>query len=378
MYKICIIIDTLLQGGAHRVACIQANALKDAGYNVTILFFVKPPEFPFLIRDDIEQVYLLDTGIMEGSGLCNKIFRRIFILPLLIKKIKKIRPDLLISHIQGVNAYAIFAARTLHLKVIVSEHTTHLLPNGLLRNKLATFERKYIYRMANLITVLTRLEVDHYKNKYLSTNVILLRNPCSFESINTDFAHEIFETRTKSILAVGDINRIEIKGWDTLLEVFAEFSKHQPEWKLNFVGGGVGDYGKNKLIELINSYNLQGKVFFLGPQTEINKIYQSAGIFILSSRNEGLPMVIVEAMSQGCPVVSFDCATGPGEIIDDHVDGLLVSNQNKIHMINSLKILVQNDLLRKKISLNGIIKAKSYALDKYIEELQALIKKVMK
>ncbi|EOA2695132.1 glycosyltransferase [Citrobacter freundii] len=373
MRKICIVIDTLIQGGAHRVACLQANSLQLRGYEVTLLFFVKPVGSLFSINDKITQLHLLDCGLMEGSSIKNKIYRRVVILPLLLRKLKQLSPDVIISHIQGVNFYSIIAANLLNVKIIVSEHTTHILPKNNLKNFFASIERKYFYRLADHLTVLTQSELEFYLSEYSIKKAFYLPNPCPFEPLSEGDVSKLFDNREKYILAVGDINRIEIKGWDTLIECFAEFDKKNPGWKLLFVGGSANNSGLNKLTQMSEYYNIKDKVVFAGPSDDVEKFYRAAGMFVLSSRNEGFSMVIVEAMSQGCPVISFDCESGPGEIINNLEDGLIIENQNKQQMISAM-LLLSNDIhLQKKLSLSGIVKAQKYSLDSYLNRLTTLI-----
>lgn len=373
MRKICIVIDTLIQGGAHRVACLQANSLQLRGYEVTLLFFVKPVGSLFSINDKITQLHLLDCGLMEGSSIKNKIYRRVVILPLLLRKLKQLSPDVIISHIQGVNFYSIIAANLLNIKIIVSEHTTHILPKNNLKKFFASIERKYFYRLADHLTVLTQSELEFYLSEYSIKKAFHLPNPCPFEPLSRVDVSKLFDNREKYILAVGDINRIEIKGWDTLIECFAEFDKKNPGWKLLFVGGSANNSGLNKLTQMSEYYNIKDKVVFAGPSDDVENFYRTAGMFVLSSRNEGFSMVIVEAMSQGCPVISFDCESGPGEIINNLEDGLIIENQNKHQMISAM-LLLSNDIhLQKKLSLAGIVKAQKYSLDSYLNRLTTLI-----
>ncbi|MCX8981179.1 glycosyltransferase, partial [Citrobacter portucalensis] len=195
------------------------------------------------------------------------------------------------------------------------------------------------YRWADYLTVLTQSELDFYVNEFSIKKTFHLPNPCPFEPLSLVEVSKLFYDRDKYILAVGDINRIEIKGWDTLIECFAEFDKKDSRWKLLFVGGSASDSGLIKLRQMAERYNIKEKVVFAGPSDNVENFYRTAGMFVLSSRNEGFSMVIIEAMSQGCPVISFDCDSGPGEIISNLEDGLIVENQNKQKMVSAMHLL---------------------------------------
>jgi glycosyltransferase involved in cell wall biosynthesis len=101
---------------------------------------------------------------------------------------------------------------------------------------------------------------------------------------------------------------------------------------------------------------------------------QNASIFVLSSRFEGFGMVLAEAMSQGCACISFDCPTGPSEIIDHEVNGILVKDQNTPAMVDELQRLMADEGLRKRLAVAGIKKAEKFAPPGISERWVALFK----
>ena len=100
---------------------------------------------------------------------------------------------------------------------------------------------------------------------------------------------------------------------------------------------------------------------------------QTAEVFALTSRYEGLPMVLIESMSQGLPCVAYDCFSGPAEIITNGEDGILVENQNKEQFAFHLKELIKDKRFRKKLSKNGIIKVKKYSIENVIIKWEKLL-----
>ena len=127
----------------------------------------------------------------------------------------------------------------------------------------------------------------------------------------------------KNILSVGRLTHQ--KGFDLLILAWAKISTQLPGWVITIVGSGEDE---KKLKKMAIKYNVTKTIIFAGQQKDMKKFYKSASFFCMSSRYEGLPMVLLEAQSYGLPIVSFDCNTGPAEIIDSGENGFLVDNEN--------------------------------------------------
>ena len=111
------------------------------------------------------------------------------------------------------------------------------------------------------------------------------------------------------------------KGFDLLIDAFEQVHHKHPEWQLHIFGAGRC---RPELTERIAQRGLGGAIRLRGRTRDLDAELAKASIFVLSSRKEGLPMVLLEAMGTGLPVVSFDCPTGPAEVVEDGVNGLLV------------------------------------------------------
>lgn len=367
--KITIILGTMIHGGAHRVACIQANELAERGYDVTLLLVVGALQFPYELSSRVKVEHALPAENLEFSNIKSKIKRKLLAPFYLVSKLKKIKPDLVISHIQSTNREAILSCWFLNIPIIACEHTSFNMPYGL-KGKFAYIDRRFIYKLANEVTVLTTSDIDNFYVKYLK-NVSVMKNPGTFES-------ELLitqEQRRKAVLAVGDLNRIHVKGWDNLIEIFSQISTKHPGWILQFAGSG--EQGKNKLIELARNKDVENSVQFLGAVSDVKKLLQNSSVFILTSRNEGLPMALIEAMSQGCACIAFDCKTGPSDIITNNIDGVLVEDQNLDQMSEKLNCLLSDENKRRVLSEKAVISSKQFSKNKIIDEWDSLINKVL-
>ncbi len=143
--------------------------------------------------------------------------------------------------------------------------------------------------------------------------------------------------RARTVVAAGRL--VPQKGFDLLIEAFAPVHDRHPDWQLHIFGGGPL---RAELTALIERHGLAGVVRLRGLSRTLDDEFARASIFVLSSRKEGLPMVLLEAMSAGLPVVSFDCPTGPADVVDDGVNGLLVPAEDVPGLTAGLSRVIEN------------------------------------
>lgn len=143
------------------------------------------------------------------------------------------------------------------------------------------------------------------------------------------------------------------KGYDILIEIFHRFKKILPSTnnnnKIYLVGDGSD---KNKLENLIQKYNLTHDIILSGATKNVQQYYAASKVFLLTSRWEGMPVVIDEAFYFGLPVIAFDCETGPREMIDDGVNGFLIPMNDIDGFVEKMVLLSQDDQLLSQLSAN--------------------------
>ena len=167
------------------------------------------------------------------------------------------------------------------------------------------------------LVVLTEADKEAWE-KAGCTNVTVIPNPCMLDNCQLSTIHSQFP---KTVLAVGRLH--EQKGFDLLLEAWQPIEKHYPEYSLRIVGEGAK---RAELEAQIENLHLQ-HVTLAGRSADMAKEYAAASLFVLSSRYEGLPLALIEAMWSGVPCVAFDCPQGPAELLADG-RGWLVENGN--------------------------------------------------
>ena len=160
------------------------------------------------------------------------------------------------------------------------------------------------------------------------------------------------------------------KGFDLLIRAFAPIARDHPQWRLRIYGAGAL---RASLQRLILDQGLHNNVFMMGATRHLGEALTEASVFALSSRFEGFGMVIVEAMSKGLPVVSFDCPRGPAEIIDHGRDGLLVPNGDIDAMTAALRELIDDPQRRQVMGAAALEKAAAFSADAIGEQWESLL-----
>ena len=361
--NITFVISSLAAGGAQRVMSLLANHWAQAGHCVTLLAFSRPEVEPFFPLDS--HLKCVPLGIEGDSsnlleGISNNLHRIIH----LRRAIRVSAPQVVISFMDQENVLAILATRGLGVPVIVSVRVDPLTsPTG----GIWRFLRNRVYPFANRIVVQTRRVRQSFPQK-LQDKVAIIPNPVLPPSVVTCPRPPV---STHSMIAIGRLT--EQKGFDLLIRAFSELSPRHPDWRLTILGDGPL---RPELERLRVQLGLGGLVDFPGEVKHVHQYLEQADVFVLSSRYEGFPNSLCEAMACGLAVVATDCRSGPGEIIEDGINGLLAIPNNVHSLASCMDRLMSNEGERKRLGNNASQVTERFESGKIFEMWESLAKEV--
>ncbi len=163
---------------------------------------------------------------------------------------------------------------------------------------------------------------------------------------------------SKTVLAAGRL--VAQKGFDYLIPAFAQVSSVHPDWRLRICGRGKL---QQQLQAMIEDHGLTDVVTLAPPADDMAAEFESASIFALSSRFEGFPLTLLEAMSKGMAVVGFDCPTGPADLIDDHHNGVLAAPRDAGALASALLEMIEDAELRRRCAAAAVETARRYGME---------------
>jgi GalNAc-alpha-(1->4)-GalNAc-alpha-(1->3)-diNAcBac-PP-undecaprenol alpha-1,4-N-acetyl-D-galactosaminyltransferase len=310
--KLALVIPSLTAGGAERVMSIMANHWAGQGWDIRLLSFddgAVPPFFALDPRVRHRPLALLGDSAHALAGAFANLRR----LRVLREALRAENPAAVISFLDTTNVLTLLATRGLGIPVIVAEHIDPA--HYPLRPAWAAL-RRWLYPQADRVVVLTE-RAARYFPRSLGERLRVVPNPVVVPEMPAETSIE--RPAGRRIVAMGRL--VEQKGFDLLLQAFAELSRRHPDWSLVILGEGPS---RGSLEALRDRLGLAERVAMPGSVRCPEAILARSDLFVLSSRFEGFPMALCEAMALGLPVVAFDCPTGPREIVTDGVDGRLI------------------------------------------------------
>ncbi len=351
-------------GGTTRT-CLNLAGFLSADHEVEVLSVLRRRETPLFAHPPGITVTPLDESFAPAEHPLVGLLRRVpsvLLLPadrnmqrrtslytdiVLVRALWRVRSGVLIGTRPSLNALAVTTRRR-GLAVIAQEHMNFETHRVAMRAELLR-----IYRTADVAVLLTERDRDAFRSA-LGPGPALAVIPNAVPQLpggSTARRHQV-------VLAVGRLTRQ--KGFDRLIPAFAEVVRTRPDWTLRICGGGPV---RQELEQLVAGYGLGDHVKLLGQVRHVEREMARASIYVLSSRSEGLPMALIEAMSEGLAVVAFDCPTGPGEIIEHGRTGLLIADGDVAGLADGLLQLIGDEGRRVRMGAAGRLRAGMLSID---------------
>lgn len=329
-------------GGTERVTAVVASALAELGHEVSLLSVQGglAPFFPLHESICLEQLF---------AGPNN--YRRKYLQAVwrLRRSLARRRPEVVIDVESLLALFSLPAMAGLGIRHICWEHFNFRTDHGRRGRRLARF---LAARCCDAVVTLTERDRALWQSAGGRAAIRAIPNPLSFP-VQKSHAYPLHST---TILAVG--RPAHIKGYDRLIEAWARICQLAPEWTLEIVG--LGERDRDELDRQCRSSGIAGRVRLEPATPDIHAHYRGAAIFCLSSRSEGFPMVLLESLAFGLPVVSFDCETGPAEILEGCGVQLVANGDVEAFAANLLQ-LIRDPGRRAELSRLASRKAEQYS-----------------
>lgn len=346
-------------GGTERVGTLIANALADKGYDVTIMSFARVQK-PF---------YALDKRVRHKAILPYFFWRlrRFEKLALWAAHRHYCREQFdVVIDIDDISSYfTLKALKGLQTKHVAWDHFNYLEVEKDPERQRAV---DMVINYSNALVLLTQKDVELYNQHYTIKKGLIhqIYNPISFDSVR------FLKHSSKVVIAAGHLN--EAKGFDVLLRIWALVEQKVSGWQLFIYGDGALEDALKSEATFLNLRN----VCFKGRTNDMLNAYKNAAIYALSSRHEGFPMVLLEAMAMSLPMVAFNCPTGPSEMVEDGKNGFLIPAFDEKQFAEKLIVLMQNEELRYSMSVASYQTSQKYLLDNIVTQWDQLLQSMIK
>ena len=224
--------------------------------------------------------------------------------------------------------------------------------------------RKWAYKRLDSIVVLTNADAGNYR--FIQQKKLhVIPNISSFSRDN------VSDLSKKRIITIGRLSMQ--KGYDILVDVINGIRNEMEEWTVDIFGSGEM---RKELANKISSTNLESVIHICNPTSRIKEELLESSIYLMTSRHEGLPMVLIEAQTCGLPIVSFDCPEGPAEIVTTGTDGYLIPLMDKDEMGKKLLSLMYNDQLRTKFGQKAFENSARFSKESIIAQWKELFAQI--
>ncbi len=330
--RLTLVIHSLGCGGAERVMSVMANHWAARNREVTLITFDDGSQAPFYTLD--RRVRRVALGLAGASrGLAAAIGANFKRMSVLRRALVESRPDAVISFLSRTNVVTLLATAGMSAPVIVSERIDPAAESqGLAWDSL----RRLTYPHADKVVAQSERALAFFPQRVRERGLVV-PNMVAAPPLEEDDTAD-FEMPARPLLAsIGRLTRQ--KGFDVLLDSFARIKDRHPQWKLLILGEGED---RAQLEALCQRLGLKQSVLMPGRVKNPTSLLRRADIFVMSSRWEGFPNALCEAMACGLPVVSTDCPSGPREIIRHGIDGLLVPAEDPAAMARALDRLMSS------------------------------------
>lgn len=367
--NLLLLIHSLGSGGAERVLSTLANYWAGKGWQITVVTMTSEASDFYQLDSRVSRIAL---NLAKDSpnpvfALLNNLKRVVAVRRVL----RSLRPDAAVAMMSTANIMLALSSMGIRDLVTVGSERTH--PPNAFTQQFWNRARRFSFRYLSSVVALSQQSADWLSEHTSAKHVAVIPNAAIWplplqEPVITPTPKP---PNTYRLLTVGRLSNE--KGFDILIKAFKALADDFPNWHLFIVGDGSD---RQTLQQQIDSGGLTHQVKLPGRCGNLEQWYESADLYVLTSRFEGFPNTVVEAMSHGLPVVSFDCTTGPREIIRPGVDGTLVAPQSSHELEVALRDLMMDHDKRERYARQAIEVRSRFALERVVGQWENLFQEL--
>lgn len=336
--RVLVVVGSLAAGGTERVVAILASDWAARGHSVCVLTYSGDSPDHYWVRGSVERRRI--SLLWNSVGLAVKIkdlFRRWLLLR---NAVVSYRPDVIISFGEMTNVRVLLSTFGSGLPVVASERID---PRQFPIPRIWRLLRRLSYPLAAALVVQTDSVATWAQRVVPRNRVAVIPNP--LPAASTPQSRPSLLGNRKTVLAAGRLDRQ--KGFDLLLQAYAMAGLPTDQWQLVILGEGP----ERAALELQSTeLRLSDAVVMPGVVADPSCWMQHSDLFVLSSRFEGFPNVLIEAMNAGLAAIAFDCASGPSEILSHDRNGVLVAPGDIASLASAIRRLASDAGLRKRLA----------------------------
>lgn len=356
--KVLILIDQMETGGAGRVTSTLLPGLLNKGYDVVMALDNINCKVFYPIPESIRQIYI---GIKNNAPAGVKQLLMIFATR---KIIKRERPDVVIAVTFSPFLYAHYATKGMSVPIICYDHTSF----GRNMGRYVNWIRYNLYEKADKLVILTKKDERLLGCKFPNKEVVY--NPLTYPVVRHT------GDRRKTVLCAGRIDSWEVKGFDRMIDIWSRIAPRHPDWKLQIAGSGE-QIKLHELKAMAKQAGVEKQIEFLGQIYDMPSLYSVTSIFALPSRVEGFPMVLMEAMSQGCVCCTFEMGGAVHEMISS-TSGPIIKDGDITEFEKQLQSLINQYPNYESLRESGYSDASRFSCKDFYAQWDKIIQEVIK
>jgi glycosyltransferase involved in cell wall biosynthesis len=370
--RLLIFISSMGSGGAERVSANLANYWVAKGWEITIVTLTQQSLDFYELHPAIKRIALELTG--DSANVLAGLWQNIRRVIALRRVLHQIQPDIALGMMDEANVLLALAAWNLSTLRTIGAVRIHP-PQASLGYIWATL-RCHTYGLLNAVTAMSSEGKDWIKTHTNAQRVSVIPNAVTWPLSGQEprmSPSALCRSERQLLLAVGRLNAQ--KGFDWLIEAFSNLVYKHPDWDLVILGEGSL---RTMLEGQVRESGLEHRIFLPGRAGNMSEWYESADLYVMSSRYEGFPNTLVEAMAHGLAAVSFDCDTGPRDIIRHELDGLLVPPQGNVaELTAALDCLMSDALMRQRFAERAVEVKERFSMERIAGTWEKLFKEIL-